>query len=404
MPSRSTLVPFAVGAVLATLTAGSLLGAVNLFRIQFRLEGVASELVRLHASFQLNGLMGAFVCGVALQALPRFWGGPTPPRALAAGLPALLLAALLARAGAASGWSAGVPLSGALLVGSGAAFAAWVAYSRYVSPRTVTGLDVLLVFGAFAWPAGNALWLAGEWPAEPLVELGVKAGQDLLVSGFLLAWILGMAPRVTPFFTELGHPRARAGWVLAALLASGVLVRLIGFVWLESLAVAQAGQLITAAALLFFVARMDRPGSKHLPIAGTTGAFRTAVLAALAWCTLGALLFALSAVRALVGWSSLSYLALDAARHALAVGFAFGLLIAVSTRLVPTFCGRALPHPRAIDRGLVLFHLGVALRLVQALAPLGFLSVLQISGLSGILVLLGILPWAYNVVQLARDA
>lgn len=399
------IMPYVVSALLATLTAGSLLGAINLFRIQFRLEGVAAELVRLHASFQLNGLMGLFICGVALHALPRFWGSALAPRPLAFALPALVVASLAVRtaavlSGAAAPWTAA---SDAILVMAGLVFASWVIWIRRASTRSCSGLDALLVFGALAWPAGNALWFAGEYPdlREPWLDLGVKAGEEVLLFGFLMAWLLGMGPRVLPFFTELGHPRARAGWVLAALLSSGVAIRQIGFVGLESLSVGQVGQLVTAAALLFFASRMDRPGAKHLPIAGTTGAFRTAVLAALAWCTVGALMFAVSAARGLFGAAPLSYFAIDAARHLVAVGFAFGLLIAVSSRLVPTFTGRAFPHPRAVDRGLMVLHAGVALRLLQSLAPSGAVQVLYVSGLSGFLVVLGFLPWAYNLICLA---
>lgn len=396
---------YVVSALVATMTAGSLLGAINLFRIQFRLEGVAAELVRLHASSQLNGLMGLFISGVALHALPRFWGSPQAPRPLAFALPALVVASLAVRtaavlSGAGARWTAA---SDAMLVTAGLVFASWVIWIRRASVRPCSGLDALLVLGALAWPAGNAIWLAGEYPdaREPWLDVGVKAGEEVLLFGFLMPWLLGMGPRVLPFFTELGHPRARAGWVLAALLSSGVAIRQLGLVALESLSVGQVGQLVTAGALVFFASRMDRTGAKHLPIAGTTGAFRTAVLAALAWCTVGALIFAVSAARALLGAMPLSYLAIDAARHLVAVGFAFGLLIAVSSRLVPTFTGRAFPHPRAVNRGLVIFHAGVALRLLQSLAPSGAVEVLYVSGLSGFLVVLGFLPWAYNLICLA---
>lgn len=396
------IMPYVVSALFATLTAGSLLGAVNLYRIQFRLEGVAAELVRLHASFQLNGLMALFICGVAVHAVPRFWGTAPAPRPLAIGLPALVLLALFLRTGAALGLWPGSALTaaGLALVLAGLAFSGFLVRARLASPKPASGLDALILLGALSWPAGNALWLAGDWPGGG-GEVAVKTGEEVLLFGFLMSWLLGMAPRVLPFFTDLGHPRARLSWVLAGLLGSGVLVRAAGVLALESLAVAHVGQLLIAAALIAFALAVDRLGTKHLPIYGTMGNFRTAVLAALAWCAAGGALLALSALRVLFGAAPLSYFAIDAARHLIAVGFAFGLLIAVSSRLVPTFTGRTLPYPRAIDTGLAVLHAGVALRLTQALAPMGFVSVLHVSGLSGFLVVLGFLPWAYNLLCLA---
>jgi hypothetical protein len=406
-PSGPALVvAYAIVGLVATLTAGSILGAINLLRIQVLLTGASTDLLRLHAAYQLNGLMAAFICGVALHVLPRFWSVAPARRTVSLSLLGLIAGALAVRAGALAAGPSGhawVSVAGALTVAAGVVFSCWAWMCRLASPRPTTGLDALLVAGATWWPVGAALWLAGEWPWRDgvLLPLGVAAGQEAILHGFVLSWIVGMGPRVLPFFTRLGHPRSRAAWVIALVLTAGVALRSLGLAVSPPFTIAAAGRLVVAVALLGFTLSIDLPDSRQLPIYGTTGAFRHAVVMSIVWCAAGALVYLTAALRDIGGFGPAHSLALDAARHSLAVGFGVGLLVAVSSRLIPTFTDTRLPYPRLLNAGLAIFHAGVAARWAQAAATLGVPSLLAASGVSGLIVVAGLVPWVVNLVALS---
>jgi len=78
------------------------------------------------------------------------------------------------------------------------------------------------------------------------------------------------------------------------------------------------------------------------------------------------------------------------------------LLVAVSARLLPFVLESKASVPD-IGFGLILIHAGVSMRWAQALATLGYPSLLTLSSISGFPILAGLALWGRGIGHCVRQ-
>ncbi|MFZ5441940.1 MAG: hypothetical protein ACOZQL_18185, partial [Myxococcota bacterium] len=78
--ARADWRPFVVAALLLTLTAGALTGALDLWSLRVTHHPVPLDHHRGHALAQVFGFVGLFVMGLSLQLAPRFFEAGPPSR------------------------------------------------------------------------------------------------------------------------------------------------------------------------------------------------------------------------------------------------------------------------------------------------------------------------------------
>jgi uncharacterized protein involved in response to NO len=316
----------------------------------------------LHAVLMLYGFAPLFMFGFLFTAGPRWLGVETPPPS-AWRLPGLLAVAgalclLPAQLAGAAGAVAVRAAAGMLAVG-------WLALcARFLglilASRTPDRVHPVLVLGALlAGASGIAAFAAFGVTAYPwLTGVGIW--------GFLLPVFIVVCHRMIPFFTASALPFVtafRPWWLLAAMLgapvAHGALagLGLVAWTWLVDL---------PAAALMLWVCLRW----------GLAQSLRNRLLAMLhvgfLWYGLGWLLLGAQSLVALGGGDGAALGPL----HALTIGFAGSLLMAMVTRVTHGHSGRTLAADALTWRLFQLLQLVAVVRIgAGVVASGGWLAV-----------------------------
>ncbi len=333
----------------------------------------------LHAPVLLLMVYPAFIFGFLLTVFPRWMGQPDlGPRQFGPVSSGLMTGLILTCGGLWSGqdW---LVRSGSIVFAAGwalglAALAATLWANRQTGrPPCWHALSAFaaLFAGLVALGMVAAFLFAGD--PRPL-----RWGIVLALHGFIMPVFLTVAHRMVPFFAGNvveNYQRWRPGWLLAALWL------LLGAFIIGNLALLPALTALAAAGLAACTGLM---AWKWWPQGPAPGLLRVLIWG-FAWAPAGFVLSALAALGLPLGL---------APTHALALGFAASLLVAMVTRVTHGHSGRPLAMVPLAWLAFAAVQLAAAARIVAAV--LGEPGVLLVTG--ALALGAGLLPW------LARNA
>jgi uncharacterized protein involved in response to NO len=267
-----------------------------------------------------------------------------------------------------------------LLGGWGAALALLAGAARAARRR---GAHVALLSGVTLplGALGVALYGYGAAAASPAA---LAAALPIGLWGFLVPTILIVAHRMLPFFTESALPGAalaRPGWTLwasvAGSLGHGALELAAAHAWLI------VPDLALTAAAAWHSVRWARRGVLGVRLLGM-------LHIALAWLTLAMLLYLTQDLARLAGLPDPLG---RAPLHALAIGFAAGMLVAMVTRVTLGHSGRALVADTLSWHAFLGLNAVAAVRVAAELAPAAQPALNALAALGWLACLL---PWAWR--------
>jgi uncharacterized protein involved in response to NO len=354
-------------------------------------------LVQIHGLLQLFGFAGLFAMGVALHALPRFRGAPSPPMTLVwitylGTLGGLALRSIAQPMPDLPGRSTLLLIGGASLSLGTLAFGA-AAIRSLVSGRNPHRADELLIgAGICALPVAALLVSLEMVGVAPVVVDQVTDDRAvwMVLLGSLSTLIFGVWARLAPGFVASRPSKPRVLIAGGALWLAGVIVQAFGVAlgpWL----------LLVGLAALTGAMGLLGPGIAHQPLHGDARLTRLGVRSAFTWAFLG-----LGIISAGTLGLADSYLQISAARHALALGFVTLMIYAVASRALPAFLGRRLWSTRLQAATLAVANAGVAFRVVPQLAAGTDALSDAFVGFSGVLAYLALVLFTVNVIRTLR--
>lgn len=333
----------------------------------------------LHAPVMLFLIFPPFMLGFLLTVFPRWMGQPDlGPRVF--GPVAVLQAAgaLTAHAGL---WSGTAPL---VLAGFGIVAAGWaaaiIALARVAAIRWRDGKSANwhAVSALVALLCGLLALIMSSWSLSAANGAIWRLGNQIGISGFLLPIFLTVAHRMVPFFAGNAvqdYVRWRPDWLLAALWAL-LGARLAGRAFEQ--------QILAIAADCGLFALTAAECWKWWPRAAAPGLLKVLIWG-FAWAPVGFGLSALAAAGFQLGLAPV---------HALTIGFAASLLVAMITRVTQGHSGQplAMSGPAWLAFGAIqlaaVLRIGAALQFENSAALVA----------AALVLLCGLLPW------LARNA
>jgi uncharacterized protein involved in response to NO len=410
----TVVVPVLRAALLLGAGGGFALAAVLTLARLFHLPGALWWLAtaQAHGHLQLYGWAGLFVLGVGMHFLPRLRGAPlVAPRAV----PWLLGALMVSLVGRALGQpllalESGAPVAGVLVALS--------ALLELVALGGLVGILGATLLGGPPARTRKAFWGVAPFLAGALLALALSAlvnagntlrlgagasalvpgsGDTLNISlglfGFLVPMALAMSAQSLPMYAGLEVFPRRQLWPLAGIYYGGLATYCAGMMT-GSVAMSGLGLLGMGAALLTFIAaflRMMRT-RRRLPkkVANLApapeaaqhgytqqiarnrdayGPFVALVASAFVWALFAGALLIMDGVAGVLGADP--PFAMDAVRHALAIGFVALLICGIAPRMVPGFSGGKIASPRYVTATLWLGNASALLRVGSILlAPL----------------------------------
>jgi len=393
-------------AAIATLvTVGAGWGVWLLFQVGFagRFTGVSLQDVNAHGQAQIDGWVGLFIMGFALQMFPPVWRARlvgrswrlVPLTAMLAGV-ALRSVAMSVPLG-----TSGPPLAlagSALQLGATALFTGMLLLTfRRSLERIQPWMGfVFLALGCFVAQAlfdGWHTWRTMVAPSREALLAQVATFQaplrDLQIHGLALCMILGVSQRFLPPFLGIPETSARRGWLGLMAIAAGLLLESTLFVALRLTgdhrfaAGLYLGWILLAVGAVSVVWpwRLWRPPARNS---------RSATFIRLAYAWLGVSLLMLLFLPAYQAASGLpfSHAYYGAIRHAVTVGFVSQMIVGVSTMVVSL-----TPRTATLRPTLVLLNLGCFLRVSLQISSDWTSSAYPVIGVSGVLELIALLLW-----------
>ena len=328
----------------------------------------------VHAWFMLYGFLPFLMFGFLMTTFPAWMGQPAMTRVAYLGPLAAMSAAWLAIA-------MGLFLSKFLAMAGTCLFVGAWAWALWGLTSTMINADKSVIHARVTL-VGLVLGLAGATLAVPLVANNdwrfFYAGTRIAVWGFMLPVFIAVGHRMIPFFTRCidpDQPLYRPQWALWLQLL-GCLLHL----WLELRHFYQWLFLVDlplmALALLHTV--------KWWPRLRQRNALLLTLHIGHAWL---ALALALYSIQSLVFWQTGEFVLGRAPVHALGMGFAGSMLLAMVTRVSQGHSGRALVMPPVAQLAFAGIQLACVLRIAN---ELGGHSMNQAAVLIWLLCLL---PW-----------
>lgn len=302
----------------------SLLAGVSagLLRAGWNFPVAQSAWVGLHAPLMIGAFFGTVIGLERAVALGRGWGYLSP---LAAGLSGLLL-------------GAGAPPLIALLLMASGALVLTLTTLRAAQRQPSLHAHILAVAAALAVTAPLA-WLVGQ----PLAAI---AGW----MGFLVLTIAGERLELSRFLPP--SPVARR--LFLAIVAAFLLAVLV--TWFAAAGLALLG--MTLVGLALWLLRQD-VARRTVRQAGLTRFIALCLLSGYAWLLLGG---------GLLTWQPDSVFFMDAALHAIFVGFVLAMVFGHAPIIFPAVVRVALPYHRGFYLPLLVLHLSLLLRVGGGLA------------------------------------
>jgi metal-sulfur cluster biosynthetic enzyme len=373
-------------------------------------------LVQAHGHVQVFGYLGLFIMGMAYHILPRFKGEAPPDRRLVIATCALITAGVVARVLAqphGQGWLRWLFGASALLELGGVALFAGMIASTFMRARAGAEAFDRFVLAAVAWLAAAAALNAylvlraigdGDHVLNPAGDAALLEGA---VYGFVVLFVLGVSLRALPFFLSLKPAYARlrdaslAAIVVASVIRAGALwaPQFGAYGWVEP--VGHLAAFVLAAGVLGAVValRVFEASTAETPPGETPPAYGAMVRTAYAWLVIGITLDVYWQLREIDGGFTGMYAA-GAIRHAMLLGFATLMLMAMAYRTVPVFSGQALRWPRAVPVSFALVAAAAVLRvfpvaLTTAPSKLDF----KLMTMGGFLLFFGLAVFAAELVS-----
>lgn len=297
--------------------------ATGLSRLGVSTPEIYQSVSGLHSAFMISSFFGTLI-GLERAVATRYWWAYLAP--LLSGLAGLSLLILMP----------GSSVAPLLLMLASAIFT--LASGMIVLKQTAL-FTITLWLAATLWFCGNALWLVSNnlWSSIPF---GLS---------FLVLTIAGERLELTRFM----RPRPSAKRLFIALLilmiVGSVKSGLSGFVENDLLGLGFAGLAIWL--LNFDIAR------KTIRQTGLTRFVAACLLSGYLWLLLGGMLLAMT------GNAAFSIYQMDAAVHAIALGFIFSMVIGHAPIIFPAIMRIAIPYSDRMYAPLALLHLGVAIRI-----------------------------------------
>jgi hypothetical protein len=394
------------GAIATVVTVGAGWGVWLLWQVgaSGRFTGVSLQDVNAHGQAQIDGWVGLFIIGFALQMFPPVWHARLAGRRWRLVPLVTMLAGVVLRSVAMS-----VPLgrSGPLLaiLGSGLQLVATALFAGMLILTFRRSLEriqpwmgfVFLALGCFVAQAlfdGWHTWRTMVAPSREELLAQVATFQaplrDLQIHGLALCMILGVSQRFLPPFLGVPETGARRGWLGLSAIAAGLLLESTLFVALRL-----TGNHRWAAGLYL--------GWILLAVGAVTVAWpwqlwwaparndRSASFIRLAYVWLGLsflMLLLLPAYQAASG-IPFSHAYYGAIRHAVTVGFVSQMIVGVSALVVPL-----TPRTATLRPTLLLLNLGCLLRVSLQIASDWTPAAFRAIGASGVLELSALVLWA----------
>jgi hypothetical protein len=377
--------PLVTSALLFTLTAGALSGAIDLWTLRVLQVPVPVDHQRGHAFTQLFGFVWLFIAAVSLRLAPRFFNAPLHGAVFSrwfarAAITGVLLL-IIGRLGRLVPLSAELGLVGATLLV--VAMSAWVRFVVGLAFEVTGALDALQRFalaGAGWWWLSSVLllaWQLGQTLGGVTANVPLETVQVLALYGGAASWLFGLFLRPGVATLHLEPPAesrrlaAFALWQLAVVVAAFAS-------WTPGGLLEQPSRLLLAIAALGWWLTV-KPLSGPPPLEGPlqpralqAGAIFLLVFIALeTWWAVGT-------APALVA---------DAARHVFTLGTVTLMLLGFAGRMLPSFAGVPLRWPAAYDAGVMAVAAGAALRLAELLPVRAGLA---LAGASGALAFAGL--------------
>ncbi len=356
-----------------------LLGA---FAGAYPLPAMPVSPVALHGFLMLYGVFPFFVFGFLTTTFPRWM--QTAPIARRAYRDAFVLRAaglILVYAGLALGDAAIVLGAVIMALGDARLVAALTGVYRIARPAARRGV-LLFIWTLGAEVAGLALYAAAFWPGSPVPPIAaIRVG----LFGFLIPTLFGVSYRMIPFFSASvlpnykrppGNPKVPMA-VFAATAAHALLASL---GWRAALALVDAAIAAAAWYHLAFWFRRDvvRHGLLLLLYAG------------FAWLGAGFALYAVGDAGLAAGYPGLGRGPL----HALGIGFALSLVVAMATRVTRGHSGRPLASDALSWFALAGIEAAAVLRIAADIPALDRLAPYDLSVFAAPVAIAALLPWA----------
>ncbi len=393
-------------AIATVLTVGAAWGVWLLWQVGVagRFTGVSIQDVNAHGQAQIDGWVGLFIMGFALQMFPPVWHARLVGRRWRLVPLGAMLAGVAIRSVAMS-----VPLGGsgpllalvgsALQLGATALFAGMLALTFH---RSLERLQPWMgfVFLALACFVGQVLldgwhtWRMMMAPSREVLLAQLATFQaplrDLQIHGLALCMSLGVSQRFLPPFLGTPETPASRGWLGLGAIGAGLLLESVLFVALRISGDHRWGAglllgwvlLALGSALVVLPWKLWRPTERN----GRSASF---IRLAYAWLGLSLVMLLLLPVYQAVSGLPFSHAYYGAIRHAVTVGFVSQMIVGVSTLVVPV-----TPRTATLRPVLLLLNTGCFLRVSLQISSDWTPRAFRVIGVSGVLELTALLVWA----------
>ena len=393
-------------AIATVMTVGAAWGVWLLFQVGLagRFTGVSLQDVNAHGQAQIDGWVGLFIMGFALQMFPPVWRARLVGRRWRLVPLGAMLAGVVIRSVAMS-VPVGAAGPGLALLGSGLQLSATALFTGMLIATFRRSLERLqpwmgFVFLAMACFVAQALfdgwhtWRTQVAPSHEALLAQVATFQaplrDLQIHGLALCMILGVSQRFFPAFLGIPETSARRGWLGLWAIGVGLLLESTLFVALRLTgdhrfaAGLYLGWILLAAGSVVVVWpwRLWRSPSRNERSA-------TFIRVAYAWLAVSLLMLLFLPGYQVLSGLPFSHAYYGAIRHAVTVGFVSQMIVGVSSLVVPL-----TPRTATLRPTLVLLNMGCFLRVSLQVASDWTPDAFRVIGVSGILELSALLLWA----------
>jgi hypothetical protein len=395
---------FAAG-IATVLTVGAAWGVWLLFQVGIagRFTGVSLQDVNAHGQAQIDGWVGLFIMGFALQMFPPVWHARLAGRRWRLMPLVAMLAGVVLRSVAMS-----VPLGGpgpvlalagsALQIGAIALFSGMLlltyrrSLERFQPWMGFVFLALVCFLGQAVFDAWHT-WRTMLAPDREALLFQVATFQaplrDLQIHGLALCMILGVSQRFLPPFLGIPSTDARRGWIGLAAIAAGLVLESVLFVALRITGEHRWGAglflgwmlLALGCAVVVLPWKLWRRPARNERSASF-------IRLAYAWLAVSLVMLLLLPAYQAVSGLPFSHAYYGAIRHAVTVGFVSQMIVGVSTLVVPLTPRTATLWPTGLLLNLGCF-LRVSLQISSDWSPQAY----QLIGVSGVLELTALLLW-----------
>ncbi|MBZ0136798.1 MAG: NnrS family protein [Planctomycetes bacterium] len=427
---------FALG-VLIALTGGAVLGTWFMYTMGSTGSYFAPGIHRMnaHAFAMIYGFVGAFVMGFGYQALPRFKQTVVRDPKLAPLSLVLLLSGVGLRFfgeffGHGESGNALVnhlPGASAALLGTGLTFAAFVVFSvallrTYRAAGKPFEAYDWWILGSLFWfnvsllmsGAYYALLFASDGFSELVARVSMlqDALRNVQLFGAITMIVLGVMLRFLPPVFGFAAPDKRRYMRMFWLVNAGLVLMVIAF----PLSMATKRGLIgaesatTALRGVYFLGAIAMSGGLIGALAGfrpwarpgsTDRSVKFARVAQL-WLALSLLMLLLEPVYVIGILKTFGHGYHGGMRHALTLGFVVMMIVAVSTRVVPTLKGINTEKLSRLRVLFVLLNVAIAARVVAEIAGDFSKGALPALAPTGALLLVALLLWGVHLLRIVH--